>query len=136
MTRKAFLEKLGIGAAFALTATCLGACTKDSLAPVEELSFEIDLADPEHASLLTNGGYIIKDQVVVAKSLDGDYVAATQICSHEGRIEVVFQGNEFFCTAHAARFDTEGNGLNVNGSRGLTTYRTELNGSILSVFSS
>jgi cytochrome b6-f complex iron-sulfur subunit len=55
--------------------------------------------------------------------MQGSYVAVTLICSHEQRKQVTFtSSNEFLCTAHQARFDTMGMGLNANGSKGLKTY--------------
>jgi len=136
MKRKQFIEKLGLGAAFVLTSTCLGSCTKDGThLPTGEVDFTIDLNDPQYSSLNLDGGYIINEGVVVARDVNGIYVAATVLCSHEGRKEVTFKDNEWFCTAHDARFDLTGNGLNDKGSGGLTTYQTELIGTDLRVFS-
>ncbi len=134
MNRKEFLSKLGIGAAFVLTSTCLGSCTKDNAA-LDNIDFTLDLDAPANTSLLQNGGYIVQSSVVVAKNNNGAYVAATQICSHDDLVEVTFKNNEFYCTAHGARFDQQGNGLNSNGSKGIRTYQTELSGNILRVFS-
>lgn len=135
MTRKEFLSTLGMGAAFALTATCLGACTKESLAPQGNVDFSLDLRDSANAALLQNGGYVVRNGVVVARTLDGRYVAATQVCSHEGNPNVIFRSNEFYCTVHGARYDTTGRGLNSFGARGLTIYQTALENDTLRVFS-
>jgi nitrite reductase/ring-hydroxylating ferredoxin subunit len=131
MTRKEFLGKIGIGAAFVLTASCLGSCTKDGKNGVD---FILDLTASENAALQNVGGYIVKNQVVVAKAADGNYYAATQICSHEGEIKVTFSNNEYYCTAHGARFDLNGNGLNNNGEKGISVYNTTLSGTQLRVF--
>lgn len=137
MQRKEFLKTLGAGALFALTAGCFGGCSKDDedFAPTEDVDFTIDLSDPTYDNLQQNGGYIIKDRVVVAKDNNGNYVAATQRCSHEGSYEIVLRNNEWFCTDHSARFDLSGQGLNSEASRNLTIYQTELNGQMLRVFS-
>ena len=137
MNRKEFLSKLSVGAAFALTAGCLGACTKDngSIAPNGLIDITLDLNTSTNSNLQINGGYIINNRVVVAKDNAGNYIAATQRCSHEGRNEVVLRNNEWYCTAHGARFDLQGGGLNSDGSKGLTIYQTELNGTMLRVFS-
>lgn len=132
MTRKEFLGKIGIGAAFVLTASCLGSCTKDGGKAVD---FILDLDASENAALQNVGGYIVKNQVVVAKAEDGNYYAATQICSHEGEIKVIFRNNEYYCTAHGAKFDLQGSGLNNDGRKGLTIYNTTLSGTQLRVFS-
>ena len=136
MDRKEFLSTLGAGAAFALTVGCLGGCNKSEEPPAPvDVNLTIDLTDSQNAELLKDGGYIIRDKVVIAKNTTGEYVAATQLCSHENLYEVIFKGDEWFCTAHSARFSLAGEGLNSNGSKGLTIYKTALDGDILQVSS-
>ncbi len=136
MNRKEFLSKLSVGAAFALTAGCLGSCTKDSnVVPNEDVDFIIDLNDTSNNNLQQNGGYVINNRVVVAKDNSGNYIAATQRCSHEGLNEIIIRNDEWYCTAHGAKFDKAGNGLNSNGQNGLTIYKTELTGATLRVYS-
>lgn len=137
MNRKEFIEKLSIGAAFALTATCMGGCYKDNaiIIPIGDVDFTLDLTDSSNANLLENAGYIIKDRIVIAKTETGEYVAATQLCSHDDRYKVIFRNNEWFCTDHDARFAIDGSGLNSKGSKGLTIYQTALNGDLLKIFS-
>jgi len=134
-TRKDFLKSLGLGTA-ALTAVYFGAsaCSKDSVQPSNTVDFTLDLTATENAPLKSKGGYIIKNDVVVAYTAAGSYVAVTRICSHEGEREVVFQGNQFYCNAHGATFDTSGKGLNSKASGGLKLYQTQLNGTQLRVF--
>jgi cytochrome b6-f complex iron-sulfur subunit len=143
MDRRLFLESIGIGAAFALTATCLQSCKHDPvIAPTNTGStgttgttggttttgFTIDLTASINAALKTNGGYIIQNGIVIARDNSGNYVAATQTCSHAGQTQVVFRANEFYCDAHGARFSATGAGLNSIGSAGLKTYKTALEG--------
>lgn len=137
MDRKDFLNKIGLGAAFALTATCLGSCSKESTTPSGPVDFTLNLNDPANAALANNGGYVIQNAVVVAKTSTGSYVAATVICSHEGQQQITFRGanNQWYCTAHGATYDVNGAGLNSNGSRGLTIYKTQLTGTSLRVYS-
>lgn len=135
MNRKEFLEKLGLGAAFALTATCGGGCSSDNAGEDADVDFTLDLDDAANADLLQDGGYIFNGNVVIARNNDGAYVAATKVCSHEQLTQVIFQNNIWYCTAHAAEFDQTGEGLNANGSDGLTIYNTELSGNMLRIFS-
>lgn len=150
MNRRHFLESIGIGAAFALTATCLQSCKHESIAPTTTNgttssstggtttanSFTINLDDPANASLKNNGGYIVVKGIVIARDLNGNYVAVTQVCSHANRAQIIFSSaNEFYCNAHGARFTTAGVGLNSAGRSGLQTYKTALEGTtILRVF--
>lgn len=127
-----------MGAAFALTATCLGGCAAENVTPDVNgtVDFTLDLTDAANANLSNNGGYVVVDNaVVVGRANDGGYVAATRTCSHEPRKEVRLRNDEWYCTAHGARFGLNGGGLNGNGRNGLKIYKTELNGNMLRVFS-
>lgn len=136
MKRKEFLATIGVGAAFALTSTCLGGCSKDKVEPSGDVNFDIDLTNSAFSALKEPSGFVIHEGVVIARSISGEYLAATVICSHENLQQVTFNTqDEWFCTAHGARFDKEGKGLNSNGSKGLTVYNTEKSGDILRVFS-
>lgn len=132
MERRQFLESIGIGAAFVLTTSCLQSCTKDSSSGVD---FTLDLSASINIALKTNGGYIVNSGVVVAKDSSGNYVAATQTCTHEGNKQITLKNNEWYCTAHGARFSLSGSGLNSEGSKGLTIYKTALTGTTLRVYS-
>lgn len=145
MNRKEFLKTLGAGAAFAITFSCLGGCTNDNgdifpeeIAidpdPVTGALLTLDLSAASSSALKNNGGYLVKNKIVVARGLSGNYVAATVRCSHEPKDKVTFRNNEYYCTEHGARFNTAGSGLNSKGSKNLTTYRTSLDGNTLSVF--
>ena len=133
MDRRDFLEKIGIGAAFALTSGCLASCTKTTLA----VDFSLNLDDAANVALKTNGGYVIKNGVVIARDTSGNYAAATVVCSHQQQSEVVYNKttNEWLCNAHGARFDLAGKGLNNNGNGGLTVYQTAVSGTSLRIFS-
>jgi cytochrome b6-f complex iron-sulfur subunit len=136
MERKDFIAQLGLGAAFVLTAGCFGSCKKDSTPAADvPVDFTLDLAAPANAALATNGGYLVSNGVVVAKNNAGAYVAATQTCSHEGLKQITLANNEWTCTAHGAKFNLAGSGLNSNGSKGLKIYNTTLTGTSLRVFS-
>lgn len=146
MERKQFLRTLGAGAAFALTFPCLNGCSKDDSPKgtiVEEptsVDFTIDLTTSEAANLATNGGFILKNLVVVVKNLEGDFISASQVCSHEAYDQVRFvdqQGGIFYCDVHGSRFEQNGTPLNqVDGkaAKTLKVYNTELTGDILRVF--
>ena len=137
MERAEFLNKMGLGAVFALTATCLGSCSKDATTPSGPVDFTLNLNDAANAALATTGGYVIQNGVVIAKTGTGTYAAATVICSHEGQRQITYKstGSQWYCSAHGALFDINGNGLNGNGSKGLTIYKTSLTGTNLRIYS-
>jgi len=135
--RKEFLEKIGIGAAFALTATCMGSCTKDTSPPPQDIDFVIDLREDRFAVLSNLGGFVRENDVVIARSVSGNYLAATVLCSHEPnkRIEYRSQDGVWHCPVHGAEYTEEGQGLNSFGANNLTVYQTSLDGDLLRVFS-
>lgn len=146
MERKEFLRSLGAGAAFAITFPCLGGCSKDNgdegniVTPPSNVDFTIDLNDPEAFNLANNGGFILKNLVVVVKNLEGQFVAATQICSHQQYDQVRFvnqDGGIFYCDVHGSKFSQDGTPLNPAANRAqnpLKIYNTSLEGSLLRVF--
>ena len=143
MERSEFLKKMGVGAAFALTATCLGGCAVENVTPDVGpeatagggIDFTLDLNDAANANLSSNGGYVVvNNSVVVARANNGEYVAATRTCSHEPRKAMRLRNNEWYCGVHGARFGLDGRGLNGNGRNGLRIYNTQLNGTMLRVF--
>ncbi len=149
MERKQFLRSLGAGAAFALTFPCLQGCSNDEadtpgniVVEPTGVDFTIDLTASEASKLADNGGFILKDLVVVAKNLEGQFVAASQVCSHQAYDQVRFVTNDggiFYCDVHGSRFEQNGSPLNQvdgNTAKQLKVYNTELNGDILRVFES
>lgn len=145
MERKEFLRTLGAGAAFALTFPCLQGCSKDDengdkVETPTGIDFTIDLNSTEGQALAENGSFILKELVVVVKDLDGNFVAATQICSHESYDQVRYLTNDggiFYCDVHGSRFALDGEPLNQVDSttaKPLKIYNTELKGDILRVY--
>ncbi len=154
MERKQFLRSLGAGAAFALTFPCLGGCSKSDDVDGEireeptNIDFTIDLESAEAAKLANNGGFILTKSstelkytdVVVVKNLEGNFVAASQICSHESYDQVRFtnvDGGIFYCDVHGSRFSQTGTPLNQVDSKAakpLRVYKTTLTGTMLRVF--
>jgi nitrite reductase/ring-hydroxylating ferredoxin subunit len=88
------------------------------------------------ATALKNvGGYLVQSGIVVAQVSAGVYAAVTQTCSHEPKKQVIFNSNEFYCTAHGARFDLNGSGKNSLAGRGITAYKIITDGKTLVVYS-
>lgn len=143
MERKEFLRSLGAGAAFALTFPCIQGCSSDGgedldMKPVPTgVDFTVDLESTEGQGLQNNGDFILKNDVVVVKNLEGNFIAASQICSHQQTDQVRFlddDGGIFRCFTHGSEFDQNGTPLNNITSNPLKIFNTELSGSILRVF--
>lgn len=133
INRNKFLKQVGfMGTALFALYTASSCKNETGVSPLSSTGLKIDLTDAAFANLKKEGGYVIKSGVVIAR-YNGNYVAATLTCSHEGRQQITFQNTEWYCTAHGARFDTNGRGLNSEGRAGLTVYKTAVSGNILSI---
>jgi nitrite reductase/ring-hydroxylating ferredoxin subunit len=142
ISRHEFFKKLGLGGAALMavyfSGTGLTSCSNESVSPsgsTSGIDFTLNLDDSSNLSLKTNGGYIISQGVVVARTNAGDYVAVTRTCSHEGLQQIIYQTDHFYCTVHGAEYDNSGKGLNANGSKGIAVYNTSLTNNLLRVYS-
>ena len=142
MNRMEFLKSLGLKGASLFAVYCaasgLSSCVNESMDPTNPTGVTgneliLDLTSAAYTKLNTVGNYVIVSGIVIARVSTSTFAAVTQVCSHEGRRQVVFNAGEFYCAAHGARFDTAGKGLNSTGSRGLKTYVTLLEGTTLKV---
>lgn len=141
MTRKEFLDSVGISAA-ALTMLSCEACKKDSgsdsgsTSGPSNVDFTLDLTSSAKAALLSNGGYLVSNGVIVARTTAGSYIAVQSSCTHES-YTLIYQGgnSRFYCTNHGASFSNTGSVLNGPASRSLKVYNTTLTGSSLRVYS-
>jgi cytochrome b6-f complex iron-sulfur subunit len=142
MNRMEFLKSLGLKGASLFAVYCaasgLSSCVNESMDPTTPTGgtgneLVLDLTSAAYSKLNTVGNFVIESGIVIARVSTTVFAAVTQVCSHEGQRKVVFNAGEFYCPVHGARFDTAGKGLNANGSRGLKTYATSLEGTILKV---
>lgn len=130
MDRKEFLSLLGISAA-ALTCGYFFGCSQQSnnfsVNPPTNVDFTLDLTDPANAALNNNGGYLYKSGVIVARTINGDYVAVSQTCTHQGgTVYYDKTGNEFHCPNHGSNFATNGSVINGPAPSPLMKYNTSL----------
>lgn len=139
LSRNEFLKNLGFKGAALVALYCSGnaltSCKSDGT-DVTPLATDIviDLSATTSAALTKANGYIISNNVVIARtSASATYAAATIVCSHEARNEVIYKSGEFFCTAHGARFTNAGVGLNTEGKAGLKVYQVSVSGNTLTV---
>ena len=135
INRHEFLRKLGF-AGSALAAVYFGghlqSCTNERVSPAPT-NLTLDLTASENAALKANGGYVVKEGVVIARSNTGSYIAATLTCSHEGKNQIMYQSDHFYCPAHGAKYDNTGKGLNSEGKKGIRVYTTSLTDNILTI---
>ena len=101
MDRRKFIKRIGGAAVAGVVVGCCGSCTKmdNPIPPVnsinpnepEDVDFTIDLTDPLYNSLNTPGNFIvIEGKYVVARAINGEYIAATRLCSHEALYKIQY----------------------------------------------
>ena len=135
MKRKEFLAQVGVGAAIVLAPICFGSlsgCKKTSTEPAN-IDFTLDVST---GALSKNGGFLIKDGVIVARTNSGTFIAVSAACTHEGtNINYVASSNNFVCPNHNAKFNSTGVVTQGPANTNLTEYKTTLTGNSLRVFS-
>lgn len=95
------------------TLACTGADNPDLTAnqpePIRKINFDINLNDVTYESLKTKGGYVIVNDIIVAQTNDGQYLAFSAKCTHEGtRLVYKPVENQFYCPLDLSRFDAKG----------------------------
>lgn len=103
--------------------------------PPQKIDFSIDLNQSQFSSLLNNGGVVRYQQLIIAKTLQGDYIAASEFCTHNGvSLEYSELDNKYWCPAHGSQFSIDGTLLNGPAQLPLKTYKTQLKGQLLRVY--
>lgn len=141
MTREEFLDSIGVSVAALAIVSC-EACKKDSgsssggTSGPSNVDFTLDLTSSANSALQSNGGYMVSNGVIVARTTAGAYIAVQSSCTHES-YTLIYQGSSsrFYCTNHGASFSNSGSVLNGPASKSLKVYNTTLTGSSLRVYS-
>lgn len=141
MDRKEFLAQLGLGSTAIFTAACMQSCSKEnngggSTTPPANVDFQIDLNSSANSALKNPGGYIIVQNIIVARTLTNSFLAVAAICPHQGATVQYESGpNQFYCSAHGSYFSSTGARISGPAQTGLKQYNTSLSGNTLRVFS-
>ena len=103
MTRQEFFKLAGFGAAAAIALpACLAgglvtSCREDDDAPnaPSNVDFTVDVST---GNLSTNGGFMVKQGIVIARTNTGSFLAVSAACTHEGtNVNYNATGNNFVC---------------------------------------
>lgn len=134
MLRKEFFSQVCLFAALKPLESCANLFTHEyHLLPGDPISLRVDLSDPANAKLLKKGGYMVIDEVVIAKANDGNFVAATVVCSHMQQKKITYSKdqNVWLCKGHGATYNLQGKGTNDHGKNGLKIYKVKQEGNTL-----
>jgi cytochrome b6-f complex iron-sulfur subunit len=130
LSRKEFIEQVGGGAAALIFAACAGSCKKKST--TTSVDFTLNVAS---GTLATNGGYLVQNNVIVARTTSGSFIAVSAICTHQGGTLGFSSSNTFVCPLHGATFDTSGNVISGPAPTAVQKFNTTLSGNSLRVYS-
>lgn len=135
MNRKEFITQVGVGALAALAPLCLSGLS--SCKKTDTTATKVDFTvDTSSGQLATNGGYIISNGVIVARTMSGNFLAVSVACTHEGAtVNYNSSANNFVCPRHGAQFNSAGAVTMGPAQSSLTKYNTTLTGTSLHVYS-
>lgn len=139
LSRLDFLKRMGFSGAGLLAVYCgitLSSCTNEGdLVPADTgKTIRYDMGTAPYAKLLSKGEFYVDtaNNIVVANTSDNGYVAATLVCTHEGKKQISYITDKFMCSAHGATFANTGKALSV-ASKPLTVYNVVQQGNVLTV---
>ncbi|CAN5291701.1 hypothetical protein BH09BAC5_BH09BAC5_21100 [soil metagenome] len=131
MDRNQFLKTLGFGSAAILMINEMQSCKKS-----QSVDFTIDISTSPYTALQNIGGSVVKDNIIIAKTPAGSYIAVSVTCTHNGcSVNYTGSSNHFSCPCHGALFDANGSVLNGPATTPLTQYNCAIAGNSLHVFS-
>ena len=145
MKRNEFFSAVGISAGMLFMAPVLSSCSKGLTDANSNptgggnngaVDFTLDLSSPTYAALNSNGGSIVKDNIIVARTSSGAFVALTSICSHQQFNPIAFESaaSRFHCPNHGSNFGLDGSVINGPATSSLTKYNTLLTGTNLRIY--
>jgi cytochrome b6-f complex iron-sulfur subunit len=137
LSRKEFLELAGMGLGALLLPACLASCKKSNTSSAAQNTQTVDFTiSVASGSLSKNGGYLLQNGVIVARTNSGTFIAVSSSCTHQGgTIEYTASSNSFYCPNHGAGFDASGNVTNGPATISLQKFNTTLTGTNLRVYS-
>jgi len=145
MKRNEFFSAFGVSAGMIFLAPVLSSCSKSMTDSTTNPSgggttgavdFTLDLTSPTYAALNSNGGSIVKDNIIIARTSAGVFVAVTSICSHQQYNPIAFESSasRFHCPNHGSNFGLDGSVINGPATSALKKYSTALTGTSLRIF--
>jgi len=138
INRKEFLSLVGLSSAAIALTYCFGGCQPKNMIPTapSNVDFTLDLTNAAYSTLKSDGGYIYNDGIIVAKTVNGSYIAVSQYCTHAGGTVVYDKNiNEFYCPVHGSLYSTNGSVVQGPAASPLVKYNTSLTGNSLRVYS-
>lgn len=131
LTRHDFFRLVGTSIGVILLTQSASACNDRSgdPAPVDEqaVDFTLLFTDKSNENLLTKGGYVVANNIIVAQTKTGEFVAvsANCTCATPGTLLTYKPtDNQFYCPQHLSRYDNTGKVIMGPATKPLVQYVT------------
>jgi cytochrome b6-f complex iron-sulfur subunit len=145
MERKAFFSSIGFSAGMLFLAPAITSCSKSedttpttsgSTPNTSAVDFTLDLSSATYAALNSNGGSVVKDNIIIARTSAGAFVAVSSVCTHQQYNPIAFESaaSRFHCPNHGSNFGTDGSVINGPALSALKKFNTQLTGTSLRVY--
>ncbi|MBD2754344.1 QcrA and Rieske domain-containing protein [Spirosoma validum] len=96
--------------------------------PVDQnIDFTLRLSDQINENLRIKGGYIVANNIIIAQTKDGQFIAvsATCTCATQGTLLAYKPAdNQFYCPQHLSRYDSAGKVIVGPATQPLVKYQT------------
>lgn len=147
MKRGEFLKSLGLSTSTLMAFYCLGTTMSSCGSKLEDpdpvdpgtdtgltgtttgsnINFTIDLTHTTYSSLKTSGNFKIIEDVLIAFTSAGSYVALSKTCTHQGStLQYRSAENDLYCDSHLSEFSTTGAVDKGPAATALKAYKTTL----------
>lgn len=135
MERRNFIRKFTIGGSLLLSVPLVfQACSKDNEADQSGNEKIVDLSSGAFSTLQTVGGFAYKDNIIIIRISESQYVALSKICTHQScTVSFANSANQLVCPCHGSKFDTTGSVINGPATAALKKYAVSVSGNILKI---
>lgn len=143
MERKRFLTQMLVGGSILLTAPMIfNSCSKedddmpggDTNTGGNSGGTTVDLTDSAFSALASVGGYAYKNDFIIIRAGESNYVVLSKVCTHSGcTVEFSSTSNNLPCPCHGSKFTIDGAVINGPATSALKKYTAKLSGNSLTI---
>jgi cytochrome b6-f complex iron-sulfur subunit len=140
MNRRESIRNMAAGAATVfIVPAFITSCGKDQTGPDGNISpdgstLTIDLNDGNYSQLVSAGGSLVVQNILIINTTGNDFIALSSVCTHQGcQVSYNAQAGNLPCPCHGSVFSTSGSVLKGPASTALKKYPVSRDGDILTI---